>query len=150
MKGKFAGLTPSKAPINEPKPVDFNSTSSEHGKQKGPCTLSEDKYSCIPKPNPQSPCWYPLSWENGYPRTFSISELEMITNGFADENIVSEKERNIYEGICKGKPVLVIQFAGNDDRFWSLLKILSRVRHRNILNLVGYCCTDASLYMLCD
>ncbi|CAL5377836.1 unnamed protein product [Camellia sinensis] len=108
--------------------------------------------SFIPAPTtPPSPCWYPLSWRTGFPRAFSISELGEITNGFADSNIVvDEPEKKVYKGIYQETRVLIKLFSASDDRFWSLLKILSRVRHRNILNLVGYCCTDASLYLLCD
>ncbi|KAL7235815.1 hypothetical protein ACSBR1_019159 [Camellia fascicularis] len=108
--------------------------------------------SFIPAPTtPPSPCWYPLSWRTGFPRAFSISELGEITNGFADSNIVVEEhEKKVYKGIYQETRVLIKLFSASDDQFWSLLKILSRVRHRNILNLVGYCCTDASLYLLCD
>ncbi|CAL5379755.1 unnamed protein product [Camellia sinensis] len=108
--------------------------------------------SFIPAPTtPPSPRWYPLSWRTGFPRAFSISELGEITNGFADSNIVvDDHEKKVYKGIYQETRVLIKLFSASDDRFWSLLKILSRVRHRNILNLVGYCCTDASLYLLCD
>ncbi|KAI7993011.1 putative LRR receptor-like serine/threonine-protein kinase [Camellia lanceoleosa] len=109
--------------------------------------------TCVPAPTPQSPCWYPLSWRTAFPRAFTINELEAITNGFAIENLVEEEpevDKQIFEGICQETPVLVKRFAANDDQFWSVLKILSRVRHRNILNLVGYCCTDASVFLLFD
>ncbi|CAL5329725.1 unnamed protein product [Camellia sinensis] len=114
--------------------------------------LNPPEKSFIPAPTtPPSPCWYPLSWRTGFPRAFSISELGEITNGFADSNIVVEEhEKKVYKGIYQETRVLIKLFSASDDQFWSLLKILSRVRHRNILNLVGYCCTDASLYLLCD
>ncbi|KAA8545525.1 hypothetical protein F0562_020309 [Nyssa sinensis] len=133
MKGKgFATLMPSKAPAREQWPIEYG------------------KIVDI-APTPRSPCWYPFSWRTGFPRAFSMSELEVITNGFADENIASEKgSQKVYEGIYQETPVLVFCFSGSDDRFWSLLKILSRVRHRNILNLVGYCCRDAMMFLLSD
>lgn len=57
----------------------------------------------------------------------------------------------IYQGILQDLFVLVKCFSESDhDRFWSLLKILSSVRHRNIMNIVGYCCTGTSKYLLCD
>ncbi|GMQ01825.1 hypothetical protein CsSME_00048318 [Camellia sinensis var. sinensis] len=109
--------------------------------------------TCVPAPTPQSPCWYPLSWRTAFLRAFTINELEAITNGFAIENLVEEEpevDKQTFEGICQETPVLVKRFAANDDQFWSVLKILSRVRHRNIFNLVGYCCTDASVFLLFD
>ncbi|XP_059654786.1 putative proline-rich receptor-like protein kinase PERK6 [Cornus florida] len=171
MKGKdFATLMPSKLPVHElwlsecrrsvdgiseyRKSVDGVSIADEHEKQDKSLTSSQENKSFTPSQypqTPQTPCWYPLSWRTGFPRPFTISEVERITNGFADEEIIAEKKsRKIYEGIYQETPVLVLCFAGNDDRFWSVLKVLSRVRHRNILNLVGYCCTNASNILLCD
>ncbi|XAR55224.1 Non-specific serine/threonine protein kinase [Bertholletia excelsa] len=106
-----------------------------------------------PPPTPGTPCWYPLSWRTGYPRAFSLSELESITNGFAGENVINSEKccgRTTYKGICEETPVLIKCFLANDNRFWSILKILSRVRHRNILNLVGYCSAEDSVFFLYD
>ena len=101
---------------------------------------------------PQSPCWYPLSWRTGFPRSFALTELQDITNRFGEENLVlDEDDIKLYKGILQETPVLVRRFSGNDNgQFWSELKILSRVRHRNIMNLVGYCCTGSSMFLLFD
>ncbi|CAI0439353.1 unnamed protein product [Linum tenue] len=98
----------------------------------------------------QSPAWYPLSWRSGVPQAFSEAELEVITNGFSKENVILEVRDGIgvYEGMLQGCPVLVRAFAGNDERFWPTLKILSRIRHRNIMNLVGHCCTATKLFLI--
>uniref|UniRef100_A0A2N9IG92 Protein kinase domain-containing protein n=1 Tax=Fagus sylvatica TaxID=28930 RepID=A0A2N9IG92_FAGSY len=102
-------------------------------------------------PSPESPCWYPLSWRSGFPRAFDHSELEVITNGFADENIVKEMDgMKVYHGFLQDIPVLVKCFLETDERFWTMLKILSWVRHRNIKNIVGYCFAGASVFLLCD
>ncbi|KAF5936855.1 hypothetical protein HYC85_024361 [Camellia sinensis] len=66
--------------------------------------------TCVPAPTPQSPCWYPLSWRTAFPRAFTINELEVITNGFAIENLVEEEpevDKQTFEGICQETPVLV-------------------------------------------
>ncbi|XP_019078958.1 uncharacterized protein LOC104881004 [Vitis vinifera] len=112
--------------------------------------LQEDL--CRPAPAPQSPCWYPLAWRTGFPRSFTLTELEEITNRFGDENIVLDHgDIKLYDGILQETPVLVQRFSGNDQgKFWSEFKILSRVRHRNIMNLVGYCCTGSCLFLLFD
>ncbi|XP_062176046.1 protein kinase STUNTED-like [Alnus glutinosa] len=91
--------------------------------------LPEEGSSSAPLPPPESPCWYPLSWRSGFPRAFDQSELETITNGFADENIVMEADgMKIYQGILQDLFVLVKCFSESDhDRFWSLLKILSSI-----------------------
>ncbi|CAK9179544.1 unnamed protein product [Ilex paraguariensis] len=112
----------------------------------------EDKSVLIPAPpTPQSSCWRPLSSRHGFPRAFSLIELEMAANGFGTENLILEEDgMKLYEGIYQETPILIRLFSGDDDRFWSLLKVLSCVRHRNIVNLVGYCCTADSLFLLCD
>ncbi|KAM0972401.1 hypothetical protein ACFX2H_019911 [Malus domestica] len=104
-----------------------------------------------PAPYPQNPCCYPLSWRNGFPRVFSYNELEVITNGFADDNILAVVNCiTVHQGILQETPVLVKSFRTTNKGFWSVLEILSRVCHRNILNLVGYCSTGTSAFMLFD
>lgn len=111
----------------------------------------EDESSTEPLPPDLSPCWYPLSWRSGFPRLFLGDELQNITNGLSYENIVIEmNEIKIYQGLLQETPILVHCFNENDKHFWSILKILSRVRHRNIVNLVGYCCGDASPFLIFD
>eukprot|EP00268_Persea_americana_P053522 TRINITY_DN6064_c0_g1_i4.p1 TRINITY_DN6064_c0_g1~~TRINITY_DN6064_c0_g1_i4.p1 ORF type:complete len:393 (-),score=69.27 TRINITY_DN6064_c0_g1_i4:34-1212(-) len=100
---------------------------------------------------PSNPCWYPLSWRFGFPRSFAVAEIEGITGDFAGENLIFEEENmQVYHGILMESPVLVKCFVGSDECFWSELRILAKVRHRNILNLVGYCCTDTAMFLLRD
>lgn len=107
---------------------------------------------CRPAVAPQSPCWYPLSWRSGFPRSFSLTELQDITNSFSKENhVLDQDDSQLYQGILQETHVLVQRFPGNDHAlFWSVLKILSRVRHRHVMNLVGYCCTGSSMFLLFD
>ncbi|XP_038708830.1 probable receptor-like protein kinase At1g80640 [Tripterygium wilfordii] len=100
---------------------------------------------------PKSPCWYPLSWRSGFPRVFTQIELENITNGFSEESFIQESDNAmVYGGLFQETPVIVERFAENKETFWCILKILSKVRHRNIMNLVGYCCTGTSSFLLFD
>lgn len=100
---------------------------------------------------PSNPCWYPLSWRVGFPRSFTVAEIEIITEYFAGKNLLFEEENmQVYRGILKESSVLVKHFVGCDDCFWSELRIHAKVRHCNILNLVGHCCTDASMFLLLD
>ncbi|KAK6945604.1 3-Oxoacyl-[acyl-carrier-protein (ACP)] synthase III, C-terminal [Dillenia turbinata] len=160
VKGKdVATLMTSKAHAYEALPREpmsihtekvFTAHQHEMVQDKDKATVHENETSS-PMPSPQSPDWYPLSWRSGYPRAFSHSELEVITNHFSNENILTEEEDiKFYEGVLQETPVLIKCFSNNDERFWLGLKILSRVRHRNILNLVGYCCTGASGFLIFD
>ncbi|XP_010030109.2 putative proline-rich receptor-like protein kinase PERK11 isoform X2 [Eucalyptus grandis] len=114
-----------------------------------PITDNQEDKSVTPPPKTR--CWYPLAWRTGFPRSFTESELEVITSGFSKESIVQTLDNvQVYQGQFQETPVLVNCFSQNDERFWSMLRILSRVRHRNILNIVGYCFTDSSMSLLFD
>ncbi|XP_056163340.1 probable serine/threonine-protein kinase At1g01540 [Syzygium oleosum] len=113
--------------------------------------ITDDQEEKSITPPPKTCCWYPLAWRTGFPRYFTQSELEVITSGFSEENIVQTQDNvKVYQGQFQETPVLVNCFSQNDERFWSMLRILSRVRHRNILNIVGYCFTGSSMFLLFD
>ncbi|KAJ9552292.1 hypothetical protein OSB04_016337 [Centaurea solstitialis] len=101
-----------------------------------------------PKQTPPMPSSYPLSWRTGFPRAFSLVEIEEMTDGFSDVAL-KEQHRIIYKGVFEEFRVVVMCFPA-DDQAVSLLRIVSRVRHTNILNLVGYCCIGNSIFLLCD
>lgn len=106
----------------------------------------------IPPPTPKSPCWRPLAWRMGFPRILSIEEIENMINGYDDEAMVythSGKHR-VYEGIFLGTPVIVKCFPKDNDEFWSVLEIISHVRHHSILGLIGHCCADESMFLVYD
>lgn len=101
-----------------------------------------------PKQTPPIPSSYPLSWRTGFPRAFSLAEIEEMTNGFNDIAL-KDQHRIIYKGVFEEFRVIVMCFPA-DDQAVCLLKIVSRVRHTNILNLVGYCCIGDTIFLLCD
>lgn len=103
--------------------------------------------ACSPQQAPTSP-YNPLAWRTGFQRAFSLGEVEEITNGF-NNVILKEHHRIIYSGVFGESRVIVMCFPADDQAF-SLLKIVSRVCHRNILNLIGYCCIDDSVFIVCD
>ncbi|KAJ7946633.1 Mitogen-activated protein kinase kinase kinase [Quillaja saponaria] len=147
MNGRvFATLMPPRSPEQETSPCNnkanhdgaLSTNNIEEQELENPNVLEKRDSSSSPK----SPCWYPLSWKSGFPRAFSQSELEVITNSFSDENVMTELNHlKVYQGILEKTPVLVRCFSEDDERVWLMLKILCRVRHCNIMNLVGYCCT---------
>ncbi|XP_031126815.1 probable receptor-like protein kinase At3g17420 [Ipomoea triloba] len=107
----------------------------------------------IPPPTPKSPCWRPLAWRMGFPRILSIEEIENMTNGYGDEITAvcpTREKHRVYEGIFLGTPVMVKCFPKDNDEFWSVLEIISHVRHHSILGLIGHCCTDESMFLVYD
>lgn len=109
-------------------------------------TLVEEAHS--PKQPPSTPSSYPLSWRTGFQRTFALSEIDEITNGF--NNVVFKNQhKTVYGGVFGEYPVIVMCFNA-DDQAVVLLKIVSRIRHINILNLIGYCCIGDSIFFVCD
>nr|GMC87824.1 serine/threonine-protein kinase CDG1-like [Ipomoea batatas] len=89
----------------------------------------------------------------GFPRILSIEEIENMTNGYGDEITVvcpTREKHRVYEGIFLGTPVMVKCFPKDNDEFWSVLEIISHVRHHSILGLIGHCCTDESMFLVYD
>ncbi|PON60087.1 Mitogen-activated protein kinase kinase kinase [Trema orientale] len=114
-------------------------------------TDNEERELSLNQIPPLSPCWYPLSWRSDFPRRFSHDEIEAITKGFSDESVLRDDDDiRVYQGLLQETPVLVKCFKESNRNFWSMLKILTKVRHRNIINLVGYCCTGDLAFMLLD
>lgn len=102
-------------------------------------------------PTPDCPCWDQLAWKSGFPRCFSITELEEMTSGFSNKNVIIKKERLIiYEGILLETPVLINCYLGAEDCFWVRLELLSWIRHQNVLNIVGYCYSTYSMFFIYD
>ncbi|KAL0698953.1 hypothetical protein Bca4012_055075 [Brassica carinata] len=79
---------------------------------------------------------------------FSYEELAEITQGFARHNILGEGGFGcVYKGtLHDGKVVAVKQLkagSGQGDReFKAEVEIISRVHHRHLVSLVGYCISD--------
>ncbi|XP_020582334.1 LOW QUALITY PROTEIN: putative proline-rich receptor-like protein kinase PERK6 [Phalaenopsis equestris] len=77
--------------------------------------------------------------------TFSYEELEAATNGFSDANILGQGGFGyVYKGVLpNGQEVAVKQLkagSGQGEReFQAEVEIISRVHHRHLVSLVGYC-----------
>ncbi|KAI3519142.1 hypothetical protein L1887_08169 [Cichorium endivia] len=78
-------------------------------------------------------------------RKFQVEELEIATNHFAKECMIgSGAFGNVYKGIFEGNITLAIKRARDDSytsikEFRNEVKLLSKVKHRNLVGLVGYC-----------
>ncbi|XP_074576752.1 proline-rich receptor-like protein kinase PERK9 [Curcuma longa] len=77
--------------------------------------------------------------------SFSYEELYRITNGFSPQNILGEGGfGSVYKGcLPDGREVAVkrlkIESGQGDREFKAEVEIISRVHHRHLVSLVGYC-----------
>lgn len=89
---------------------------------------------------------YPVLTDSGGSKSwFTYEELKDITNGFSSENLLGEGGFGcVYKGcLPDGRMVAVKQLklgSGQGDReFKAEVEIISRVHHRHLVSLVGYC-----------
>lgn len=87
---------------------------------------------------------------------FTYDELHVATNGFAMENVLGEGGfGRVYKGeLPNGQVVAVKQLTlggGQGDReFRAEVEIISRVHHRHLVSLVGYCIADKQRLLVYD
>ncbi|ESQ34252.1 hypothetical protein EUTSA_v10006899mg [Eutrema salsugineum] len=87
---------------------------------------------------------------------FSYEELDKATNGFSDENLLGEGGfGRVYKGVLPdGRVVAVKQLkigGGQGDReFKAEVETISRVHHRHLLSLVGYCISESRRLLIYD
>lgn len=80
--------------------------------------------------------------------TFTFEELAMATDGFSDANLLGQGGFGfVHRGMLpNGKEVAVKQLkagSGQGEReFQAEVEIISRVHHRHLVSLVGYCIAD--------
>lgn len=87
---------------------------------------------------------------------FSYEELYEITGGFAPEKILGEGGFGcVYKGtLSDGKDVAVKQLKGGggqgEREFQAEVEIISRVHHRHLVSLVGYCISEDHRLLVYD
>ncbi len=87
---------------------------------------------------------------------FDYEELYTATNGFSPSTILGEGGfGRVYKGqLLSGKAVAVKQLTvggGQGDReFRAEVEIISRVHHRHLVSLVGYCIVDSQRLLVYD
>ncbi|KAI4296839.1 hypothetical protein L6164_036759 [Bauhinia variegata] len=78
-------------------------------------------------------------------RWFSLEELKKYTNNFSDANAVgSGGYGKVYQGVLTTGELVAIKRAGQGSmqgalEFKTEIELLSRVHHKNLVNLVGFC-----------
>ncbi|CAL5397022.1 unnamed protein product [Camellia sinensis] len=81
--------------------------------------------------------------------TFSYNELAMATDGFSDANLLGQGGFGyVHKGVLpNGKEVAIKQLkagSGQGEReFQAEVEIISRVHHKHLVSLVGYCITGS-------
>lgn len=89
-------------------------------------------------------------------RFFTYEELYKITNGFSDQNLLGEGGfGSVYKGcLADGREVAVKKLkdgGGQGEReFHAEVEIISRVHHRHLVSLVGYCIADVQRILVYD
>ncbi|KAL2546325.1 putative proline-rich receptor-like protein kinase PERK9 [Forsythia ovata] len=87
---------------------------------------------------------------------FTYEELVEATNGFSEQNLLGEGGfGSVYKGcLADGRVVAVKQLkigGGQGEReFRSEVEIISRVHHRHLVSLVGYCISDQRRLLVYD
>ncbi|GJN37708.1 hypothetical protein PR202_gb26689 [Eleusine coracana subsp. coracana] len=89
-------------------------------------------------------------------RFFTYEELYKITNGFSAQNLLGEGGfGSVYKGcLADGREVAVKKLkdgGGQGEReFHAEVEIISRVHHRHLVSLVGYCISDDQRLLVYD
>lgn len=85
----------------------------------------------------------------GWGHWYILRDLEIATNGFSDENVIGEGGYGIvYRGLLpNGNPVAVKNLLNNrgqaEKEFRVEVEAIGRVRHKNLVRLLGYCAEGA-------
>ncbi|KAM2407336.1 hypothetical protein ACFX1X_026533 [Malus domestica] len=107
---------------------------------------SGSNYSAGDLPSPPPPPGYSLGFSKS---TFTYEELALATEGFSDSNLLGQGGFGyVHKGVLpNGKEVAIKQLkagSGQGEReFQAEVEIISRVHHRHLVSLVGYCMTGS-------
>lgn len=87
---------------------------------------------------------------------FSYDELAQVTNGFSQKNLLGEGGFGcVYKGVlADGREVAVKQLkiggSQGEREFKAEVEIISRVHHRHLVTLVGYCISEQHRLLVYD
>ncbi|GLT34205.1 hypothetical protein SLA2020_087320 [Shorea laevis] len=85
----------------------------------------------------------------GWGHWYTLRELEEATNGFADENVIGEGGYGIvYRGVLEDNTKVAVKNLLNnrgqaEKEFKVEVEAIGRVRHKNLVRLLGYCAEGA-------
>lgn len=81
----------------------------------------------------------------GWGRWYSLKELELATNAFADQNVIGEGGYGVvYRGVLPDGSVVAVKNLLNnkgqaEKEFKVEVEAIGKVRHKNLVGLLGYC-----------
>ncbi|XP_031480015.1 probable serine/threonine-protein kinase At1g01540 [Nymphaea colorata] len=105
----------------------------------------ESRSTVDPAPMTPAPEVSHLGWGHWY----TLRELDIATNGFADENVIGEGGYGIvYRGVLQDNSNVAIKNLLNnrgqaEKEFKVEVEAIGRVRHKNLVRLLGYCAEGA-------
>ncbi|KAI3758920.1 hypothetical protein L6452_06493 [Arctium lappa] len=85
----------------------------------------------------------------GWGHWYTLRELEIATNGFSDENVIGEGGYGIvYSGVLMDNTMVAVKNLLNnrgqaEKEFKVEVEAIGRVRHKNLVRLLGYCAEGA-------
>ncbi|XP_045819707.1 probable receptor-like serine/threonine-protein kinase At4g34500 isoform X1 [Trifolium pratense] len=84
----------------------------------------------------------------GWGRWYSLKEVEMATRGFSEGNVIGEGGYGVvYRGVLQDSVVAVKNLHNNkgqaEKEFKVEVEAIGKVRHKNLVRLVGYCAEGA-------
>ncbi|OVA13957.1 Protein kinase domain [Macleaya cordata] len=85
----------------------------------------------------------------GWGHWYTLRELELATNGLADENVIGEGGYGIvYRGVLPDNTLVAVKNLLNnrgqaEKEFKVEVEVIGRVRHKNLVRLLGYCVEGA-------
>jgi len=78
-------------------------------------------------------------------KEFTFIELAIATNNFSSSSIIGKGGYgDVHKGILSGETLVAIKRAAEDSlqgqkEFLTEIELLSRLHHRNLVSLIGYC-----------
>nr|GMC50467.1 probable serine/threonine-protein kinase At1g01540 [Ipomoea batatas] len=102
-----------------------------------------------PKSGDQAIALVPEVSHLGWGHWYTLRELEISTNGFADENVIGEGGYGIvYHGVLEDNTKVAVKNLLNnrgqaEREFKVEVEAIGRVRHKNLVRLLGYCAEGA-------
>ncbi|XP_052200237.1 proline-rich receptor-like protein kinase PERK1 [Diospyros lotus] len=125
---------PARPPAHSPPPAFMSSS--------GGSASNSGSEKPLPPPSPGMSLGFSKS-------TFTLEELSMATDGFSDANLLGQGGFGyVHKGVLpNGKEVAIKQLkagSGQGEReFQAEVEIISRVHHKHLVSLVGYCITGS-------
>ncbi|XP_047316983.1 lysM domain receptor-like kinase 3 [Impatiens glandulifera] len=84
------------------------------------------------------------------PLVFGYEEITTTTDGFSDSHLLGHGTYgSVYHGVLRGQDVAIKRMTETKSKeFLAELKVLGKVHHANLVELIGYAATDDELFLI--